>query len=119
MLTYAATQRKDGCGSETITATRPEELLRRLDEEACRREAPIAVLEAPAIAHPRPAAAVVKRGERPLGKTPVWQRPWLWLGVVGVVGAGVVLAVSLWPRDASYSAHLDYDQFNLGYSSTR
>jgi hypothetical protein len=119
MLTYAATERQDGCGSETITATRPEELLRRLDEAACRREAPVAVLEAPAIAHPRPTVAGAKGGERPAGKPRLWQRPWLWVGVVGAVGAGVVLAVSLWPRDASYSAQLDYHQFNLGYSSTR
>ena len=125
VLTYAATRREAGCGTAMVTATRADELLRRLDGEACRPEASLAVLEADAIAHPRaaPAGRVGAGGERwHGGRLRLWQRPWLWIGVVGAVGVGVVLAVSLWPRDATFSATADFHQFSLtagGYSSTR
>jgi len=78
------------------------------------------VLEAPAIAHPRPApapaiaaakAAPAGGGER---RGSVWRRPWLGVGVVGALGVGVVLAASLWPRDATYSAVADFHSFALG-----
>jgi hypothetical protein len=111
-LTWAATRRGRECGTATLTSTRPDELVRRLHEAPCRANEPVAVLEATAIAHPRPAPATEPRGrerrERP------WQKPWLWVGVVGVVAVGVVLAVSLWPRDASYSAVADFHSFALG-----
>ena len=113
VLTYAATLRRPGCGSDLVTATRVDELMRRLDAAPCRADAPLAVLEAPAIAHPRPAPSLA-RGEVDGGRerrAPVWRKPWLWVGVVGALGVGVVLAASLWPRDATYSATVDFHQF--------
>ncbi|MDB4966558.1 MAG: hypothetical protein JWN44_2247 [Myxococcales bacterium] len=121
-LTWAATKRQAGCGSDTVTETRADELVRRLDASGCRAQAPIAIFEAPAIAQPRPAAAGRSAGgrrDRPERATRLWERPWIWVGVVGALGVGVVLAVNLWPRDATYTGTVDYHQFSLGYSSTR
>jgi hypothetical protein len=114
VLTYAATRRTAGCGTETITATRSDELVKRLAESSCLAEEKIAVLEAPAIAHPRPAPSLVARRAKSEGRTSLVRKPWLWIGVVGALGLGVVLAVNLWPRDATYSATLDFHQFALG-----
>jgi hypothetical protein len=41
----------------------------------------------------RPRAGTKRQGER----TSLWQRPWIWLGAAAV-SAGVILGVSLWPR---------------------
>lgn len=113
-LTYAAARREPTCATEVVTATRAEEIVRRLHEAPCRAGAAPSVREAPVIAHPRPAPSLAGRvpgGER---RPPVWRKPWLWVGVVGALGVGVVLAASLWPRDASYSATADYHSFALG-----
>jgi tetratricopeptide (TPR) repeat protein len=117
VLTYAATRRPGGCGTETLTSTRADELVKRLAAQSCLAEEKIAVLEAPVIAHPRPSPSVANGGGGATvrdRRTPLWKRPWLWVGVVGALGLGVVLAVNLWPRDATYSAALDFHQFALG-----
>lgn len=102
---YAAARRAHDCSTEAIEGTRADEIVRRLHEAACKPGANVEV-KAPVIA-PRPTIVVERR-------TPVWRRPWLWLTVVGALGVGVVVAVNLWPRDASYSATLDFHQFALG-----
>lgn len=117
VLTYAATRRPAGCGTETVTSVRAGELVKRLGEATCLAEERVAVLEAPAIAHPRPLPSLVKGGGGGAGgerRARLWQKPWLWVGVVGALGLGVVLAVNLWPRDATYSANVEYGQFALG-----
>ena len=114
VLTYAATRRSAGCGTQTIVSMKPDELVKRLAGEPCLAEEKIAVLDAPAIAHPRPAPSLVARGATREGRTSLVRKPWLWIGVVGALGLGVVLAVNLWPRDATYSATLDFHQFALG-----
>jgi hypothetical protein len=106
VLHYAATRRGPGCGTPTLSGTRPDELVRRLDEARCQPGAPL-VLEAPTIASRRAPATVERR-------TRVWQRPWFWVTLVGAVGVGVVVAVNVWPRDPSYSTTLDFHQFALG-----
>jgi len=113
VLTFAARRRGRDCATDVVTATRADALARRLDEAPCRAGAPaIAVAEAPVIAHPRAAPSLAKTA--PERRARVWQKPWLWVGVVGALGVGVVLAASLWPRDASYSAVADFHSFALG-----
>jgi hypothetical protein len=107
VIHYAATRRGRDCGTETLKSTRADDLLRRLDEAPCRAGAPLAV-ERPAIA-PRPQRPPVTVERRPS----LWRRPWLWVTLVGTVGVGVVVAVSLWPRDPSYSLTLDFHPFAL------
>ncbi|MCA1665123.1 MAG: hypothetical protein LC659_12785, partial [Myxococcales bacterium] len=60
-LTYAATLRRASCATDVVTATRADELARRLGEAPCRSGAPADVLAAEAIAHPRPPPALVGR----------------------------------------------------------
>jgi len=116
-LTYAATLRRASCATDVLTATRAAELARRLSEAPCHAGAPAAdVLAAEAIAHPRPAPAIVvgRATSSTAERARWWRKPWPWVGVVGALGVGVVLAVSLWPRDASYSAVADFHSFALG-----
>lgn len=116
VLTFAAERRQSGCGSGTLTSTHVDELVRRLDEAPCRDAQPVALLEAAAIASPRPAPSARSSEARPPVRARLahlWQRPWFWVTAVGVVGIGVVVAVNVWPRDASYSATLDFHQFSL------
>jgi len=112
-LTYAAARLGDGCASDVIVATNAEELVRRVNAATCRSGVVANVEGAEPIAHPR--AAVVQGGARGASdhRTAVWRKPWLWAGVVGAIGVGVVLGVTLWPRQASYSAGLDYHAFAL------
>jgi hypothetical protein len=112
-LTYAATRHRDGCATDVVTATKPEQLLRRLDEATCRPGAASDPATAPAIAHPRPAPSLTKTEPAMPRRTRIWEKPLLWVGVVGALGVGVVLAVNLWPRDASYSLSTDFHQFAL------
>ncbi len=115
-LVYAATRREAGCMTDVVSAARADELVRRLEVVPCRGGAEVSVANAPVIAHPRAAPSLVKAmpgggGER---RVAVWRKPWLWVGVVGALGVGVVLAASLWPRDATYSAVADFHSFALG-----
>jgi hypothetical protein len=118
VLTYAASRRETSCMTDVVVDTRAEQLLRRLDAIPCRAGAEVYVEDAPVIAHPEPVASGVKSGRAKTApndrRVPLWRKPWLWVGVVGAVGVGVVLAVSLWPRDASYSTVVDFHQFGLG-----
>lgn len=113
-LTYAAARLGEGCASDVVVATSAEELVRRLGAATCRSGAVANVEAAEPIARPR-AAIAGKGGAR--GRidhgTPLWRKPWVWAGVVGAIGVGVVLGVTLWPRQASYSAGLDYHAFAL------
>ena len=112
-LTYAATRQRAGCATDVVTATRADDLLRRLDEATCKPGAASDPATAPAIAHPRPAPSLTKREARLPRRTRVWEKPLLWIGVVGAVGVGVVLAASLWPRDASYGLGGDFHSFAM------
>ena len=64
------------------------------------------------------AAGAGARGQAPAagvgGGAGLWRKPWLWVGVVGAVGVGVVLAASLWPREPATRRSLDFHQFALG-----
>jgi hypothetical protein len=113
VLTYAATRARAGCATDVLVATRPDELVRRLDEATCKPGSASDPSTAPAIAHPRPAPSLTKTEPMMPRRTRVWDKPLLWVGVVGAVGVGVVLAVNLWPRDASYSIGADFHQFAL------
>ena len=64
VLTYAAARRQAACGTDTLTATSADELVRRLEAAPCRAGAPLAVQAAPAIAHPRAGAGAGARAER-------------------------------------------------------
>jgi hypothetical protein len=111
-LTYAATRHFDGCQTYPMMSTSATDLVTRLHAAGCGRGEPVPLETLPAIAHPRPLPPVTAPGgER---RTPVWRKPWLWVGVVGAVGVGVVLAASLWPRDPSYTATADFHSFALG-----
>jgi hypothetical protein len=115
VLTYAATRVDDGCATPTVISTRAEDLVRKVHEAPCREREPVTVYEVPEIAHPRPAPTLAKGGKLPSDhRTSMLRRPWLWVGVVGAIGVGVVLGVTLWPRQASYSAGLDYHAFAIG-----
>jgi hypothetical protein len=109
---WGAQRLQRDCVTELVTATGVDELVRRLDGAACGARQ-IGVLEAPAIAHPRspprPAAATGKVARR----TPAWQRPWVWMAVVSAVAVGVVVGVNVWPREATYSATVDFHRFAL------
>jgi hypothetical protein len=118
-LTYAAQRLQAGCASAVVTDVRADELVRRLAAAAC-GEPTLGVLAAPAIAHPRPARpaaplAVTRppAGSRPRLHLPLWQRPWLWATVVSALAVGVVVGVSVWPRDPTYSATVGFNQFAL------
>lgn len=117
-LTYAAARMESGCGTPTVTAMSAADLVRKVHDAPCRESQAITVYEVPEIAHPRPAPAIAAMGggaKRPIDRrVPVWRKPLLWVGVVGAVGVGVVLGVTLWPRQATYSAGLGFNQFALG-----
>jgi hypothetical protein len=113
VLTYAATRRRADCATDVLVSSRPEELVPRLHEATCKPGTASDPLTAPAIAHPRPAPSLTKAGPTVPRRTRVWEKPLLWVGVVGALGVGVVLAVNLWPRDASYSLSTDFHQFSL------
>jgi hypothetical protein len=117
-LTYAAVRQGDGCETQPIVSTRADELVARLHAATCERGHKTTLAAVDVIAHPRASPSLTgsrgkaaASGER---RTPVWRRPWLWVGVVGAVGVGVVLAASLWPRDAGYTATADFHSFALG-----
>lgn len=118
-LALAASKRQAGCGTETVTAGRADELVQKLGAAECRGGQPVGVFDAPAIASPRPAApstaaaATAVAGGGP-ARPRLWQRPWLWVTVVGTVAVGVVLGATLWPRAPSYSGTVDFHQFALG-----
>ncbi|HEY2748628.1 MAG TPA: hypothetical protein VGL86_28600 [Polyangia bacterium] len=115
-LTYAGARRDNGCATALVVSTRADELVTRLHSATCDQGTDVIVAEAPVILHPRPAPAIARSGGAAVGerRVAVWRRPWLWVGVVGAIGVGVVLGVSLWPREATYSAGVDFHQFALG-----
>jgi hypothetical protein len=122
-LVYAATRREASCMTDVATGARADELVRRLDSLPCRAGAEVSVEQAPEIAHPRPAplataqkpTASPRYARAPVERRPaVWRKPWLWVGVVGALGVGVVLAASLWPREPTWSLSAGYGSFALG-----
>jgi hypothetical protein len=123
-LTYAAQRLQNGCATAVVTEVRAAELVRRLDAAPCGESQQLGVLEAPAIVRPRepqPTATQLgtltrmepRHGPRPPLHMPLWQRPWLWATVVSALAVGVVVGVTLWPRDPSYSATIGFNQFAL------
>jgi hypothetical protein len=113
VLTYAGVLKSDGCQTDVVVAMTTEEVVRRMHEATCKPGQVSYPETAPAIAHPRPAPSLTKAGPTVPRRTRVWEKPLLWVGVVGALGVGVVLAVNLWPRDASYSLSTDFHQFSL------
>jgi hypothetical protein len=102
------------CATATVIAPRADELLRRADAAACRAGAAIDVLRAPPLAHPRPAPSLTARLVRPPpARAPVWRKPWLWVGIVGALGVGVVIVANVVPRAASYTGTLGFRSFAL------
>jgi hypothetical protein len=103
------------CATATVQAPRADELLRRADAAACRPGVAIDLLRAPALAHPRPAPLLTERHVKPPpARLPVWRKPWLWVGVVGALGVGVVVVANVVPRAASFNGTLSFRDFALG-----
>lgn len=119
-LTYAAQRLQAGCASAVVVEAHAEALARRLETSAC-GEPRLGVLEAPAIAQPRHerpialarASTPPPRDARPMLRTPLWRRPWLWVAGVSALAVGVVVGVTLWPRPPTYSATIGFNQFAL------
>jgi hypothetical protein len=72
---------------------------------------PEELLAVPALAHPRPAPVAVKQTLPPPKKKKIWERPWLWLGLVAVTSISVGLAAGLSTTDTSYRATVDGSAF--------
>jgi hypothetical protein len=107
----AAQRVRPGCATATVVSPHADELWQRARAAECRPGQKIDVLAAPLIVHSRSPSLVQVR-PRPV--TPVWRRPWLWVGLVGALGVGVVIAASVVPRAASYTGTLDFHAFALG-----
>jgi hypothetical protein len=102
------------CATATVIAPRADELLRRADAAACRPGTAIDLLRAPPLTHPRPAPSLTERhGPPPPARAPLWRKPWLWVGVVGAVGVGVVIVANVVPRAASFTGTLSFREFAL------
>ena len=77
----AAQLARRDCMTATLTAPRADELVRRAQSAACHADAPPTLLEAPPIAHPRPAPTLVDATKtKQQARLPAWRKPWLWLG---------------------------------------
>jgi hypothetical protein len=74
--------------------------------------APEEILQAPAIAHPRPAPVAVKTPPPPPRKKKVWERPWIWMGLLAVSVVSIGLAAGLATSDTSYRANVDGSAFS-------
>jgi tetratricopeptide (TPR) repeat protein len=110
-----------GCTSTTATVTlrggsvelAAASLLERVQRLTPRCPgAPEALLEAAAIAHPRPAPLIaveppIVARKPPPRKKKIWERPWLWLGLVAITTAGVAVGASLGSPSPSYKVSAD------------
>jgi hypothetical protein len=89
-------------------------LERLRDGEARCPASPAAILEAPAIAHPRPAPPVVVEKPKIVPKKKrFWERPWLWVGLLAITTAGVAVGAALAPANNSYKANIDQSGFGI------
>jgi hypothetical protein len=91
-------------------------LVERLRETPAPCDRAIEVLRAPEVARPRPAPLPVRFSSAAPPPAPkraprLWERPWLWLGVVAVTTAAVGLAAGLGSTATQYRAHADADAF--------
>jgi hypothetical protein len=68
-------------------------------EPKCNEAKESVVLEAEAIAHPRPEPAAPKPPKVPPKKPKIWERPWIWLGALGVATLAVGLGAGLGIRE--------------------
>jgi hypothetical protein len=106
-----------GCATAPATATGALEvaaasLIGRLKEAspAC-PGAPEAVLQAPAIAHPRPAPVAKKPPPPTPRKKKVWERPWMWVGLLALSAVSIGLAAGLATTNTAYRANVDGSAF--------
>jgi tetratricopeptide (TPR) repeat protein len=84
-------------------------LVEKLRAAPC-AEKPLDPLAAQAIAHPRPPPAPVEFRPEPK-KLRVWQRPWLWAGLLAGTSLIVGLSAGLAPHGTTTSATLDASRF--------
>lgn len=119
---YGARVTAAGCATEVMRegaadeARAAEALVARLStaEERCGDAGRAlddgrALVEAPGVARPteRPPSPV-EPPKRPSPRRPrLWERPWLWLGIVGVSAAAIGLGAGLGTRGATTTATLD------------
>jgi hypothetical protein len=78
--------------------------------------APEAVLAEEPVVHPRPApvVAVIEHKSPPKKlekKKRIWERPWIWLGLLAVTTAGIAVGAALAPSQPSYRATVDSSAF--------
>jgi hypothetical protein len=74
--------------------------------------APEAILEVPAIAHPRPPPVAVKPPTPPPRKKKFWERPWIWMGLLAVSAVSIGLAAGLATTDTTYKASVNGSAFS-------
>jgi hypothetical protein len=113
-LATVATRAYGGCTSALAEsrAAIPEAASRLVDKlhKAPCADKPTDPLAAPTIAHPRPPPAPVEFRPQPK-KVPIWQRPWLWAGLVAGSSLIIGLSAGLAPHGTNYSATLDASRF--------
>jgi hypothetical protein len=112
---FAAQRVRPGCATATLLGPRTDELWRRVEAADCRAGQPIDVLQAEPIAHPHPAPSLVN-APPVQSRPPAWRKPWLWVGLVGALGAGVVVVATVVPRAATYTVTLNAHSFGVGAS---
>jgi len=72
---------------------------------------PEAVIAVSAIAHPRPAPAPVVPPVQGPRKKKIWERPWIWMGLLAVSVVTIGLAAGLTTTQTSYRANVDGSAF--------
>jgi hypothetical protein len=72
---------------------------------------PEAVVAASAIAHPRPAPVPIAPPLQAPRKKKIWERPWIWMGLLAVSVVSIGLAAGLTTTQTSYRANVDGSAF--------
>jgi hypothetical protein len=124
-LTLVGRQHGPGCataiqvevvdGAGLVTAARS--LVDRLAREPCAEvvdggEAPAPLLGAREIAAPRPASRPSGAAAVGVRRLRLWERPWLWAGLVAAAAVAVVATAATVSSDPTYSARIDGRAFS-------
>ncbi|HUS63631.1 MAG TPA: tetratricopeptide repeat protein [Kofleriaceae bacterium] len=120
-VTTLVGQRYTNTGCTTAVETEPaagsldraaDALARRLAAARDRCDAPPThILEAPAIAHPRPAPTPISDKPKPR-KPKFYERPWLWAGLLAVTSVAVGVTAALVTREPTFQASLEGRRFS-------